>query len=272
MAASSASSPVSLVVVNSATGDWRLDIINPAATDETVTLSMPMHPDGDETGRTWSATTQMTTGLAASGIDEIDVSFTLAAHGKVTFSGRSTFADGAKRVSILYTSTMLAKTYLGYINFFFTDDHRPIANDVDLPKNFFDEHALTQTDLDGFFNGRWTMSEVISYLRSNQNSTAFNPDGLTIEVIGDQATVNMANAVMPRKPAEMLAEVKVPLAMWVGAEDEIIDPLKLATLLYVPGRDRVAEAVNGATHQSLLLRAADSVGPWLQQQATAVVH
>ncbi len=85
-------------------------------------------------------------------------------------------------------------------------------------------------------------------------------------------TVNMANAVMPRKPAEMLAEVKVPLAMWVGAEDEIIDPLKLATLLYVPGRDRVAEAVNGATHQSLLLRAADSVGPWLQQQATAVVH
>ena len=196
MAASSASSPVSLVVVNSATGDWRLDIINPAATDETVSLSMPMHPDGDETGRTWSATTQMTTGLAASGIDEIDVSFTLAAHGKVTFSGRSTFADGAKRVSILYTSTMLAKTYLGYINFFFTDDHRPIANDVDLPKNFFDEHALTQTDLDGFFNGRWTMSEVISYLRSNQNSTAFNPDGLTIEVIGDQATVNMANAVI----------------------------------------------------------------------------
>lgn len=196
MAASSASSPVSLVVVNSATGDWRLDIINPAATDETVTLSMPMHPDGDETGRTWSATTQMTTGLAASGIDEIDVSFTLAAHGKVTFSGRSTFADGAKRVSILYTSTMLAKTYLGYINFFFTDDRRPIANDVDLPKNFFDEHALTQTDLDGFFNGRWTMSEVISYLRSNQNSTAFNPDGLTIEVIGDQATVNMANAVI----------------------------------------------------------------------------
>lgn len=196
MAASSASSPVSLVVVNSATGDWRLDIINPAATDETVTLSMPMHPDGDETGRTWSATTQMTTGLAASGIDEIDVSFTLAAHGKVTFSGRSTFADGAKRVSILYTSTLLAKTYLGYINFFFTDDRRPIANDVDLPKNFFDEHALTQTDLDGFFNGRWTMSEVISYLRSNQNSTAFNPDGLTIEVIGDQATVNMANAVI----------------------------------------------------------------------------
>lgn len=82
-------------------------------------------------------------------------------------------------------------------------------------------------------------------------------------------TVNMANAVMPRKPAEQLAEIRLPLAMWIGNDDELIDPQKLAPLLRAPGQDRVAEAIAGVGHLSLLLKAADHVGPWLQQRAAA---
>ncbi len=81
-------------------------------------------------------------------------------------------------------------------------------------------------------------------------------------------TVNMAQAVIPVKPAEMLADVRMPMAMWIGADDELIDPLKLARLLVAPGRDRVAEAIGGADHLTILLHAADYIGPWLQRHGS----
>lgn len=82
-------------------------------------------------------------------------------------------------------------------------------------------------------------------------------------------TVNMAAAVTPRKPKDQLAELKIPVGVWVGSEDEVLDPAKLTDLVKASARLRTAASLPGENHLSVLLKAADVMGPWIQEQAAA---
>lgn len=82
-------------------------------------------------------------------------------------------------------------------------------------------------------------------------------------------TVNMAAAVTPRKPKEQLAELKIPVGVWVGSDDEIIDPAKLTDLVKASARKRTVATLPGENHLSVLLKAADVMGPWILEQAAA---
>ena len=82
-------------------------------------------------------------------------------------------------------------------------------------------------------------------------------------------TINMTAAVTPRKPKDQLAELKMPVGVWVGSEDEVIDPVKLTDLVKSSARLRTVATLPGETHISVLLKAADAIGPWIREQATA---
>ena len=82
-------------------------------------------------------------------------------------------------------------------------------------------------------------------------------------------TMNMTAAVTPRKPKDQLAELTMPVGVWVGAEDEMIDPAKLTDLVRSAARLRTVATVPAETHFSLQLRAADAIGPWIREQALA---
>ena len=82
-------------------------------------------------------------------------------------------------------------------------------------------------------------------------------------------TMNMTAAVTPRKPKDQLAELKMPVGVWVGSEDEMIDPVKLTELVKSSARMRTVATLPGATHFSVQLKAADAIGPWIREQALA---
>lgn len=244
-------SPVSLVVVNSATGDWRLDVVNRTGSAQSVVITMPMHPDGDETARAWSTTSFGVTGtLTESGANAVELSgFTLDDGGIVRIAGRSTFAETAKRVTVLCAVDIGSKSFTDFVHFYPGMEPNPqiVKNDVDMPRRFFDQEVLNETVLDGFYNGRWTLSRMIDYMRDHATDVAFNPDGITIEIIGDQAVVNVGAAI-----SSGLAE-NIPIAidantigLAIDLNDNTLHPVTLGSQLTASqGLDPTLTALGG---------------------------
>lgn len=78
-------------------------------------------------------------------------------------------------------------------------------------------------------------------------------------------TVMMANAVTPANPMSQLARLNVPFGLWIGADDELLDPelvLKLANTAQGV-LDKQMNVISGANHLSVLLSADGDVGRWL---------
>ena len=76
-------------------------------------------------------------------------------------------------------------------------------------------------------------------------------------------TVNMANALTPRSPGNQLRALSAPLAVWIGAEDELLDPAKVVSFVEEWNPSAYVDEVQGAKHLSVLLEAADLMGPWI---------
>lgn len=83
-------------------------------------------------------------------------------------------------------------------------------------------------------------------------------------------TVNMANAITPENPKEQLpsmttADGAKPVALWVGADDELFDAQKVAD--YVPETEiNTGTVLKGKNHLGILVEIHQQIGPWITKQ------
>nr|WP_145405390.1 alpha/beta fold hydrolase [Paenibacillus xylanexedens] len=81
-------------------------------------------------------------------------------------------------------------------------------------------------------------------------------------------TVNMALALNPSHPPQEVARIDKPFGLWIGAEDEIMDPQKVAAFAGLATRvsqQSSTEIVPGEKHLTILNDAAKLMGHWVLQ-------
>ena len=79
-------------------------------------------------------------------------------------------------------------------------------------------------------------------------------------------TVNMSLALTPSSPREQFAALNCPFGLWIGSEDELFVSEKVLAFadLAVSVRSRSqAGTIAGAKHLSVLVRAHETIGPWI---------
>lgn len=79
-------------------------------------------------------------------------------------------------------------------------------------------------------------------------------------------TVNMALALNPTKPSQEVAAIDRPFGLWVGAEDEIMNPQKVAAFAGLATKvlpESYIEIVPGEKHLTILNDTAKLIGPWI---------
>jgi pimeloyl-ACP methyl ester carboxylesterase len=77
-------------------------------------------------------------------------------------------------------------------------------------------------------------------------------------------TVNMSNALTPPAPFEQLAALDGPFGLWVGGDDELFlsDSVLSAVFLRLEPQ---ASSVPTAKYLSVLIRAHETIGPWIME-------
>jgi len=76
-------------------------------------------------------------------------------------------------------------------------------------------------------------------------------------------TVNMANALTPTSPAKQLQDLNLPLAVWIGKEDELLDAVKVTSFVKENNPKSFTKIVEREKHLSILLTASNHIGPWI---------
>jgi len=79
-------------------------------------------------------------------------------------------------------------------------------------------------------------------------------------------TVNMSIALTPFSPREQFAALDCPFGLWIGSEDELFVPEKVLAFANLAGSVRSRSQVGtiaGGKHLSVLVRAHETIGPWI---------
>ncbi len=76
-------------------------------------------------------------------------------------------------------------------------------------------------------------------------------------------TVNMANAITPTSPAKQLQDLNLPLAVWIGKEDELLDAVKVTSFVKENNPKSFIKIVEREKHLSILLTASNHIGSWI---------
>ena len=76
-------------------------------------------------------------------------------------------------------------------------------------------------------------------------------------------TVNMANAITPTSPAKQLQDLNLPLAVWIGKEDEVLDAVKVTSFVKENNPKSFTKIVEREKHLSILLTASNHIGSWI---------
>jgi len=79
-------------------------------------------------------------------------------------------------------------------------------------------------------------------------------------------TVNMANAQTPISPAEQLQELNLPVAVWIGENDEVLDAAKVMAFFKDNNPNSSRKIIENEKHISILLTASNYLGSWLQNR------
>lgn len=83
----------------------------------------------------------------------------------------------------------------------------------------------------------------------------------------DYYTVNMANAVTPFSPRDQFNCIDRPVGLWIGSEDELIDPEKIIAFASSGGLlSSLSEIVmiKQVNHASILLCVHEKIGLWIE--------
>jgi len=80
-------------------------------------------------------------------------------------------------------------------------------------------------------------------------------------------TVNMSNALTPTAPIKQIKGLSLPTAVWIGEKEELIDVSKVVNIFTKNSPETYTEILSGEKHLSILVNAADFLGPWIQEKA-----
>ncbi len=76
-------------------------------------------------------------------------------------------------------------------------------------------------------------------------------------------SVNMANAITPSAPVNQIKKLDLPSAVWIGEKDELFDAEKVVSLFTKHSPETYTKIIKEEKHLSILVNAADFLGPWL---------
>jgi len=76
-------------------------------------------------------------------------------------------------------------------------------------------------------------------------------------------TVNMSNAQTPISPEEQLQELNLPVAIWIGENDEVLDAARVMAFFKDNNPNSFRKMIDKEKHLSVLLTAPNYLGPWL---------
>ena len=76
-------------------------------------------------------------------------------------------------------------------------------------------------------------------------------------------TVNMANAITPTSPAKQIQDLNLPLAVWIGKDDELLDAVKVTSFVKENNPKSYTKIIEREKHLSILLTASDHIGSWI---------
>jgi len=79
-------------------------------------------------------------------------------------------------------------------------------------------------------------------------------------------TVNMANAITPSAPVKQIKKLDLPTAVWIGEKDELFEVNKVVSLFTKNNPESYTSIIKDEKHLSVLVKAADFIGPWLSEQ------
>lgn len=108
----------------------------------------------------------------------------------------------------------------------------------------------------------------LGFLFGNYHAVSFNypPEVLAREPqLLTSISVNTANATTPKNPQKDLHQ-PVPLAIWIGEEDETIDPARLREFVETHSEHTEIAILPGVTHLGILAKVAPLVGEWISRR------
>ena len=106
-------------------------------------------------------------------------------------------------------------------------------------------------------------------LRGHDYAVQFNhPAGMLANdpKLINAITVTMSEAITPPAPQDQFARLDRPFGLWIGSEDELFLPDKVAefaNLAAAVRADSQAGIIPGAKHLSILIQAHEFIGPWV---------
>lgn len=160
------------------------------------------------------------------------------------------------------------------LNYASQPDHEPVSGYVFLSPQFGMRAQTARPSLAAPF-GKKDASAFVAYAMSGGTShghdyaVQFNypaerlaaDPGLVAAI-----TVNMSVALIPSAPREQFAALDRPFGLWIGSDDEFLLPDKVLAFgdLAVSVRaDSQVSSIPGAKHLSVLVRAHETIGPWI---------
>ena len=81
-------------------------------------------------------------------------------------------------------------------------------------------------------------------------------------------TVNMANALTASSPYKQLRQLSLPLGVWVGEHDEVLDAKKVESFIQQACPHASIETIAKEKHLSIILAAGNLIGAWINKQIT----
>ncbi len=111
------------------------------------------------------------------------------------------------------------------------------------------------------------VSNAMSGSDGNSKAVFFNYSEEILQTTKNIAaiTVNMANAITPSAPINQIKKLDIPTAVWIGEKDELFNVNKVVSLFTKHNPETYTNIVSGEKHLSILVNAADLMGPWIQK-------
>ena len=113
------------------------------------------------------------------------------------------------------------------------------------------------------------VQNAISGTEGNSEAVFFNYSKEILQSTKNIAaiTVYMANAITPIAPVKQIKGLDLPTAIWIGEKDELFDVDKVVSLFIKHNPGSFVKIIEGEKHISILVNAADHMGPWILKTA-----
>ncbi len=172
--------------------------------------------------------------------------------GKAVFLGGHSSGGG---LILNYSSFEKREKVKGYL---FLSPHLGFRSETAI-KNNPNPFATTNTDL--------FMKNAMQGTHGHSQAVFFNYSKEMLQNTKNIAaiTVYMANAQTPSAPDEQLEDLNLPVAMWIGEKDEVLDAKKVAAFFKEYQPRSTTRILKNEKHLSILLTAHQYLGPWLQK-------